>query len=496
MPELEPSQPADEPRPPSAWGWLKHPWVLLIFGSVISLGLWVGIGVWIEHRQALVIAELERTPGVTVSSSHRRGPLRLPVWLPDLFMSLLPDPPLRIVLRRVQDSWEFTEPLTERELRLIDQVSDISEVTFHDTQTVSDEALLRIIQRHSIERLGFSRPRRLTARHLAALASGDCLSHLHGLQGPFDQLMVDELARIRTLGVLRLEGSLEQGASLGAMPALEVIEWNHSELSDEQFARFATSSERSRLTLRQTHLTAKSWPALETLKLGMLELESPHIDDTIARSLISQQDLSRIRLRGGSLSDAAVKEFLTLSDLQYLEVEGRNLTIASVRLMQSFSTSSNSRMLDPCFVIRGGPHVTDEWLAELGAGTLSGIGLLNSAITDQGVEHLKDHRFLNLLYLPGSQITDRSMSIFSTLPALIDLDLRNTAITDKGLRELSLTNNGNVWRFSLHVGGTHVTKQGVDEFHQRHPKASVYGVVGIEMPGEFDHLIPLDDQSR
>lgn len=509
MQDPESSPPANEPGPPSAWGWLKSPWVLLIFGSVISLLLWVGIGIWIEGQRAAAFAELLRTPGIKMWEPILSAtPTRYPIWIPKWVGDRLPLAWQAKLQITGVNAWAFDRPPTDHELHLFDQMFGIEELEFRAPQAISDEALQNILERHSLEALRFSEPRKLTQQQFDTLIRHERLRILLGLQGPFNQAALNALSQMKSLGRIRLDGPLEGTARFGSMPELYDVEWDHSQLSDDQFAGLASGARLMGLSLRQTSLTNKSWPLLETMDLRSLELESPHIDDAIASNLAGQKSLNRAELRGGNLSDVAVKELLALPKLNTLDVEGRDLTIESVRLIRSRLTPSESvaksiaeqlkvGVLPPTFsvVIRGGTHVTDDWLTELTAAELAALGFVNSAITDEGVEFLKDRKGLYLLHLPGSRITDRSMAVFSTLKDLMYLDLRDTAITDAGLKQLSPKIRVSAI-FTLHVGGTQITKQGVKEFLSRSPYARVFGVDGIQPAGELGDLIPLDDQSR
>lgn len=85
------------------------------------------------------------------------------------------------------------------------------------------------------------------------------------------------------------------------------------------------------------------------------------------------------------------------------------------------------------------------------------------------------------------------MAIFNTLPHLDELDLRNTAITDAGLRAFSFANQNRDEPKHLHLGGTQVTRRGVEEFLARYPEVSVQGVEGIQPHFTYDWVRPLDE---
>ena len=104
--------------------------------------------------------------------------------------------------------------------------------------------------------------------------------------------------------------------------------------------------------------------------------------------------------------------------------------------------------------------VDDEWAKELRSCSL--FYALNSRISDDGVRHLAA---VSKLALPGSQVTDRVFSVLNSFEYLYDLDLRNTAITDDGLREFRPTREFT----SISLLGTQVTDVGRQEFKKRNP---------------------------
>lgn len=480
--------PASEPRQFLAWGWVKSPWKLLTVGSVVVLILWIGVGIGIEYRMTATLEEFRKMPGVKMSTSMSM-PNRFPAWLPNWLGKRLPEElALEILIENVV---EFSQPVTDQHLTLLNRLPEIGWLRFHGASKISDEALLELIEKQPLYNLEFRPSRKLTPQHLAALADKQGFYYLNGVQGPFDQTTLDAITEMRELDTIHLDGPLSGSASiekLCRLPGLTILEWDRSELSDSQFIRIVDSPKLCRLKLRKTQLTARSWPLFETIRsktVHTLELESPHIDDRLIPSLVRMGTLaSDIRLRGGNLSDRGVEELLRGTRPIDLEVDARGLTVDSARLIQERGRLRN-------VTVRGETNVTDEWLRELADEPFKELSILNSAITDDGVECLKDHRLLQRLALPGSRITDQCMVIFGTLPELECVDLRNTAITDAGLRQFSFSRKTNYTKW-LHLGGTGVTRKGVEEFLARHPEVSVQGVEGIQPSNDWEWVSPLD----
>lgn len=318
------SSPANTRPSGGVWSWLKHPWLLLIFGSVISLGLWVGLGMWIEHRRALAFEELRQTSGI-VPIEFGRGSSRYPIWLPKLIGNRLPEEWQRKAQIEIIGCWFFERSLSDRELRLFDQVPGVASVSFGMQCSISDQDLLHFIEQHPLQILEFRCSRKLTPQHLDALARHEHIRVLEGVLGPFDQTTLDGLARIASLRPhfdLGLDGPLEKSVTVKPMPLLAVLEWDHSDLTDDQFAGLAVGLSPRELALRETCLTAKSWPLLEKMPLQSLELESNHLDDAILPSVVRLRKLERIRLRGGYVSKVAVEKLtLALPELKEVEIQ-------------------------------------------------------------------------------------------------------------------------------------------------------------------------------
>lgn len=468
-------------------GWLKNPWFLLIFGGALLLGLWVGIGLRIEHLRRLAAEEIRQTPGVQVSK-----PLipfkRFPAWVPDWLGKLLPEDS-RLTINVIHQI-TFSRAPTDHELILLSRLPGLQRLEFADGNSMSDRQLLDLIQKNPLTELGFSPPKIFTLQHLAALAENKQLERLCGLQGPFDQSEVDGIAQIKSLTSVELRGPLEGSADIaGLARSLELwgITWDRSGLKDDQFAHLASIPTLTNLKLGETQLTAESWSLLDKMQLEDIDLESPEIDDSTVRRLIAKGKLSRLRLRGGSISDRGIiNELLKLPQLTHFEIDVCGCTVECMRAMATRGYWS--------LYIRGGLNVTDEWLADLVEEDFAWIEILNSAITDEGIEVLRGRQELSQLALPGARLTDRCVGVLNTLSALKSLDIRNTAITDAGLQELAIV-NGDPY-MQMNIGGAHVTVRGAKEFLSRHPKRRIEGIKGSSPQRASNKWRPLKEAGR
>lgn len=489
MQQDEETSPGTTDRPQTTmWSWLKSPWLLLILGSVTALLLWVGCGVWIEHRRATVLAELRASPGLDV---RNLGDKRYPVWMP----ARLGDQLQNIWDPRIVDGplvVDVLEPLSERQLDLLVRQPSIYRMLFSDGSHVSDEVLLTLCETHHFKFLEFGRPRQLTHKHYEALTHNPNLEALWKAEGPFDQTALNALERMRQLTDLELAGPLSDAVrvtGLGRLPHLRNLEWQDSQLTDEQVPDLAGFPSLSTLRLYQTQLTRRSWAALGSMRVDTLHLESPHIDDRLVDELSRNSKLSSLTLRGGQVGDLALRKYLGGGRRDSVETETRDLSLETAKLI------GNSPWLRS-LQIRGGPQVDDETLKAMASKNLWELSILSSSITDAGVEYLGGYPELRSLGLANSHITNRSLKALSEQKGLGCLDLRNTAITDDGLRRYYLSTDF-MSLHRLHLGGTQVSAAAVKEFQQKHPDSVVYGVDGIEAEDQAEEWFrPLDATER
>ena len=101
---------------------------------------------------------------------------------------------------------------------------------------------------------------------------------------------------------------------------------------------------------------------------------------------------------------------------------------------------------------------TDSNLKDLGdLKDLRWLDLINTSITDAGLEYLKGMTELEVLYLNGTRITGAGMVNFKNLKKLRWLELAKTSITDAGLEYLKGLTELEV----LYLNGTKITDAGI-----------------------------------
>lgn len=447
--------------------WRKNPWLILVFASVLLLGLWVGIGIWTEQRRHAAIEELAARYGVYLSGEDDP---RFPAWLPNWLGRMLPP------------EWAYDELWTtavtmrcddDRIVRLLKHIGELDTVVFGESCTFSDEALLELIETHRLKHLTFNMPQSLTPRHLAALRQRGGVRGGFSLHGPFNEQHLHELSQMAKLETLHLNGPINTNSALSATgwPALSFLNWQDSQLTDAQLAMFGAAPKLTVLRLEKTRLTSRSGPLLESLPIEYLHLESPEIDDGLTENLGRIPSLKYLHLPRAKITDAGLKAVAQLPELCSLEVAAHDLTVSSARKLHECANLQS-------VVLDTDASVTDDWVAELVHERLEGLELINSAVTDEGVATIqKVCPNAKRLSLAGSRITDRCLPTLSLMLELGHLDLSNTAITNTGLEQFQLHTRGNPAFTSqmLDLSGTRVTREGALTFLQRNGN-SAFGV--------------------
>lgn len=467
--------------------WRKNPLLILVFASVLLLGLWVGIGIWTEQRRSAAIKELTDRYGVYLSGEDDP---RFPAWLPNWLGRMLPP------------EWSHDELLIsaviyhgndDRIARLLRHVGELDAVVFIESCTFSDEALLELIETHQLKHLNFNMPQRLTLQHLAALRQNGGVLGGFSLHGLFTEQHLRELSQMPKLESLYLVGPISTNAALSATgwPALHHLQWQDSQLTDAQLAVFGAAPLLTYLHLEKTRLTSRSGPLLERLPIEYLHLESPEIDDGLTENLGRIQSLMYLHLPHAKITDAGLQAVAQLPELCSLEVAVRGLTVSSAR---SLRECANLRVV----VLDTDASVTDDWVAELVHERIQGIELINSTVTDEGVAAIqKVCPNVRRLSLAGSRITDRCLPTLSLMVELGHLDLSNTAITDTGLEQFQLQSRGHPAFTSqmLDLSGTRVTREGALAFLQRNGNPALGVRLGpkevVRLPPERPEPLPL-----
>lgn len=468
----------------TTWSWLKSPWVLLIFGGVILLGLWVGIGLLTEQRRSAAVEELRDKYGVLLDGKSEP---RFPDWIRGLLEEMLPPDWTQIdvyetaVVDRCDD---------ESIVRLLSRIGELDSITFADGCTLSDAAVLELIETHHLQQLRFAEPRSLTPQQLAAWRERGGVKGSLVLQGPFNKDHLRELSQMMRLQVLHLIGPVDTDDALPptGWPALGSLRWDDSQLTDAQFAVFGAAPELTGLYLERTRLTSRSGALLERLPLERLHLESQDADDALVECIGRIRSLESVSLPQGRITDAGLRAVAQLPGLGFLRIAARGLTVSSARSLRELANLHK-------ITIDTDASVTDEWIAEFVHEQLNRIELINSAITDEGVATIqKNCPNAFTISLAGSRVTDQCLPVLSNMPRLIDLDLSNTAITDAGLQQVDLTraDAGYPRLRKLNLSGTRVTREGALDFAQRHGSS----ILGVRLSPKEVVRIPSEPRTR
>lgn len=97
---------------------------------------------------------------------------------------------------------------------------------------------------------------------------------------------------------------------------------------------------------------------------------------------------------------------------------------------------------------------TDDDLAIIARSSVQWLHLSNTQISDQGMQHLRDHPTITNLHAPHA-LTDAGLASIATIPNLKMLDLNGTQVTGSGLAHLAghanLANLG-LGRLAIHPG--------------------------------------------
>ena len=124
-----------------------------------------------------------------------------------------------------------------------------------------------------------------------------------------------------------------------------------------------------------------------------------------------------------------------------------------------YRTLFGDDFMDPVVAVRlAGTDVGDDDLIRIGKlKRLQMLDLRDTRISDAGLRHLRGLRDLKLLVLTGTKVSDRGLSELENMPQLEVLCLEETKITDAGLQQLGGLANLK-W---LNVSGNQITDAGL-----------------------------------
>lgn len=138
--------------------------------------------------------------------------------------------------------------------------------------------------------------------------------------------------------------------------------------------------------------------------------------------------LAAINLSGRQVGNQALERFT------------RFPTLERINLLETWVGDNGLAHLKSLGRLRAlavGPHVTDAGAVHLAAmKELRELALPGTALSDKGLEQLKQLVKLETLDLSGTRVTDKGLAALAGMKALRNLSLASAAITDAGLKHL------------------------------------------------------------
>jgi hypothetical protein len=174
--------------------------------------------------------------------------------------------------------------------------------------------------------------------------------------------------------------------------------------------------------------------SLESLNFG-----SAVMTDVGLERLVTLPNLKELTMGGNEVSDAGLQALREMPGLTYLDLSGRQGTDSNV-----WAVSVSDSGLDAILSLKE--------LRELRfACTSIGVGIEGAkfaevsatSVTNEWIEKMKALPRLERLKVQGcDRINDASIPLFAAMPALREVDLKGTSVTEKGLAALKAAKPG------------------------------------------------------
>lgn len=202
-----------------------------------------------------------------------------------------------------------------------------------------------------------------------------------------------------------------------------------------------------------------------------------NITDDGLEHLSQLKNLRSVSFLRSSISDAGLEQLSTFKNLTSISLGSGNYTIEGLRklgdspnlrslMLHDFSpTKENIKILNSfnglgllslsfsavtdkeleeigklsklsALTVSNSPGLTDTGLAHLKPLSLRSLHILNSQISDDGLEHLSKMTSLNSLMLGSNKISDKGLAHLSGLKVLTMLFLQNTQVSNEGIEKL------------------------------------------------------------
>ncbi|MBM3740655.1 MAG: hypothetical protein FJW39_33315 [Acidobacteria bacterium] len=222
---------------------------------------------------------------------------------------------------------------------------------------------------------------------------------------------------------------------LRTLPGIVDLSLHFAEyVTDEGLAAIKGWRKLKRLNVHGTKISDSTLDHISGITtLESLNIGSAMVTDTGVERLSALPRLRELTIGGNELGDAGLQALRQLPGLTYLDLVGRQGTDSNV-----WTVTMSPKGLDAVMSLSE--------LRELRFGCTSlGVGIEGSrfatvsatSVTGQWLDRLKTLPKLQRLTLQGcDRVDDSSMRILAAFPALTDVDLKGTAVTEQGLATL------------------------------------------------------------
>jgi Leucine-rich repeat (LRR) protein len=198
---------------------------------------------------------------------------------------------------------------------------------------------------------------------------------------------LEQLGGLTNLRVISLASAKSSGAGykfLGNLKRLESANFHTAPVDDAGIAGISKVPSHERLEIVHTHFT-----------------------DAGAQPLAKLVNLERLQLGSRKATGAAVKPLTGLKKLRELDLHDGQASVEGVRHASEIQSLRVLRVYGP--------------------------------IKDEGAQHLARLKNLEVLLVPGTQITDASLEVFASLSRLKRLEISGNKITDAAIAKLKAT---------------------------------------------------------
>jgi hypothetical protein len=259
-----------------------------------------------------------------------------------------------------------------------------------------------------------------------------------GAAGPIHLGTLPSLREISITGPGATDAALAQ---LPRQPALSRVQIAKSSATDAGLKSLAGIANLRSLDLDSRFVTDAGLKSLGGLaKLQSLEIACPEVAGPGLECLDGMRDLRSLVINCPDVSDDGLAHLAALTRLESLHVRGTRVTDATLEPLGRLTNLEDLGL----YGTRG---VTDRGASSIARNhrSLQEVWLIDTGITDAGLEHLAGLDALKRLHLGGTEITDAGLAhLRGRLPRLESLKMDRTPITDAGLAHLRWMSVGKV----------------------------------------------------